>query len=118
MSSMNPVQAGTLGISRRSFLHSAGALGAFSIVQPHVLGMGATSPNEKVNLAFIGVGWQGIYNLQTFMQDPDVHVVAVCDVFKEGPYLGRGVAGREAGRKTIDEYYGYTGEPGNAGHTG
>ena len=112
MTNVNLGQVKASGISRRSFLQSTGALGAFSIVQPHVLGMGATSPNEKVNLAFIGVGWQGIYNLQTFMQNPDVRVVAVCDVFEEGPYLGRGVAGREAGRKTIDEYYEYKGEAG------
>ena len=109
MSNTIPRQTGTPGISRRSFLQRASAASAFSIVQPHVLGMGATSPNNKVNIACIGVGWQGIYNLQVFMQNPDARVVAVCDVFEEGPYLGRGIAGREAGRKTIDEYYEYKG---------
>lgn len=113
MSNTIAEQTEASGISRRSFLQRASAASAFSIVQPHVLGMGATAPNEKVNMAFIGVGWQGIYNLGVFMQDPDVRVVAVCDVFKEGPYLGRGIAGREAGRKMIDEYYDYKGTLGN-----
>jgi len=96
-------------ISRRSFLHRTAAATSFTVLPPHVLGLGQTPPSEKINMAFVGVGWQGMYNLQTFLQDRDVRVVAVCDVFEEGPYLGRGVAGREAGRKLVNDYYDYKG---------
>jgi predicted dehydrogenase len=56
-------------------------------------------------MAFIGTGWQGIWNLQTFLKMPDVRVIAVCDVNEEGAYLGRGQAGREPARRIVDAYY-------------
>ena len=94
-------------MSRRGFLCGTTAATAFTILPSRVLAADdATAPSEKVNMAFIGVGWQGMYNLQTFLQDPDVRVVAVCDVNREGPYLGRGIAGREPGRRMVDDYYG------------
>jgi predicted dehydrogenase len=68
-------------------------------------GAGKVAPNEKVNMAFIGTGWQGIWNLETFLKMPDVRVIAVCDVNEEGAYLGRGQAGREPARRTVDAYY-------------
>jgi len=46
-----------------------------------------------------------MWNLKTFLKMPDVRVVAVSDVNEAGPYLGRGQAGREPGRKAVDEYY-------------
>jgi len=96
--------------SRRAFLRKAIAATAFTIVPSHARAAAdRTGPNDKVNMAFIGVGWQGMYNLQVFLQDPDVRVVAVCDVNKEGPYLGRGIAGREPGRRMADDYYGKEG---------
>lgn len=99
-------------LSRRGFLGTTAAAAAFTIVPPHVLGLGQTPPSEKINMAFIGVGWQGSYNLQTFLQQPEVRVVAVCDVVEEGNYLGRGIAGREPGRRMVDDYYDYKGPAG------
>ncbi|HBN78555.1 MAG TPA: oxidoreductase [Planctomycetaceae bacterium] len=40
----------------------------------------AHSANSKLNLAFIGVGGRGGANLRTITAEPDVEVVAVCDV--------------------------------------
>ena len=37
------------------------------------------SAAEKVNIALIGCGGQGMANLNTFMNRPDINVVAVCD---------------------------------------
>ncbi|MCX6365373.1 MAG: Gfo/Idh/MocA family oxidoreductase [Armatimonadetes bacterium] len=37
------------------------------------------SAQEKVNIALIGCGGQGMSNLNTFIARPDVNVVAVCD---------------------------------------
>jgi hypothetical protein len=47
-------------MKRRSFIKkSAVASSAFSIVPSHVLGFSGTSPNDKIQLGFIGVGKQG-----------------------------------------------------------
>lgn len=69
------------GVSRRKFLAAAGATAAaFTIVPRHVLG-GAehVPPSEKINVAFIGVGAQGLRVMLNFLRQPDVQGVAVCD---------------------------------------
>lgn len=108
----NPSQTHSFpSLSRRGFIRCAAALTAMSALPARAQRVKTTPANEKINMAFIGVGWQGKYNLEVFLQDPDVHVVAVCDVYEEGPYLGRGVAGREAGRKMVNDFYDHTGRP-------
>ena len=71
-------------LSRREFLaRSATAAAAFSIVPRHVLGgSGYVPPSDKVNVAFIGVGAQGLRVMFHFLREPDVQGVAVCDVNK------------------------------------
>ena len=71
-------------ISRREFLaKSATAAVGFSIVPRHVLGgPGFIPPSDKVNIAFIGVGAQGLRVMLHFLHEPDVQGVAVCDVNK------------------------------------
>jgi len=60
------------------------ALG-FSIVPRHVLGgKGYISPSAKTNIAFIGVGSQGMRVMLRFLREPDVQGVAVCDPNKTG----------------------------------
>src|SRR5689334_1639375 len=72
--------------SRREFLgQSAGAALAFSIVPRYVLGgPGFVPPSDKVNIAFIGVGAQGMRVMLHFLKEPDVQGIAVCDVNKSG----------------------------------
>src|SRR5213082_4127647 len=67
--------------SRREFVgQSAGAAVAFSVVPRHVLGgPGYVPPSDKVNIAFIGVGSQGLRVMLHFLKEPDVQGVAVCD---------------------------------------
>jgi len=71
-------------LSRRKFLaQSATAALGFSIVPRHVLGgSGYVPPSDKVNIAFIGVGAQGLRVMLHFLREPDVQGVAVCDVNK------------------------------------
>lgn len=66
-------------ISRRSFLGgSAAALASFTIVHRHVLaGPGNTPPSEKLNIAGIGVGGQGSWDLDNVNGE---NIVALCDV--------------------------------------
>ncbi|GAC1430565.1 MAG: Gfo/Idh/MocA family oxidoreductase [Terriglobales bacterium] len=60
------------------------ALG-FSIVPRHVLGgPGYTPPSDRVNIAFVGVGSQGLRVMLRFLREPDVLGVAVCDPNKTG----------------------------------
>lgn len=71
-------------ISRRKFLSQAStaALG-MCIVPRHVLGgPGYVAPSDKINMAFVGVGAQGLRVLLKFLREPDVQAVAVCDVTK------------------------------------
>ncbi len=71
-------------LSRRSFLARAGA-GAtlFSVIPAAVLGRGGeVGPNGRINLAFIGVGSQGLRVMLEFLGQPDVQAVAVCDPTK------------------------------------
>ena len=71
-------------VGRRRFLEqSAGAVMAFSLVPRHVLGgPGFVPPSDKVNIAFIGVGAQGLRVMLHFLKEPDVQGVAVCDANK------------------------------------
>ena len=71
-------------LSRREFLaQSATAAAGFSIVPRHVLGgFGYVPPSDKVNIAFIGVGAQGLRVMLHFLRETDVQGVAVCDVNK------------------------------------
>src|SRR5437660_758130 len=67
--------------SRRNFLKktAAAALG-FSIVPRWVLGgAGYVPPSDKLNIAFVGVGSQGLRVMLRFLRQPDVQAVAVCD---------------------------------------
>lgn len=71
-------------VSRRKFLGqaAAGALG-LTIVPRRVLGgEGFVSPSDKINVAFIGVGSQGLRVMLHFLKEPDVQGVAVCDTNK------------------------------------
>ena len=45
------------------------------------------SMSDRVRMGFIGVGNRGTQLLEPFMAEPDVEVVALCDVYE--PYLKR-----------------------------
>jgi len=74
----------TRTVSRRQFIAgSAAAAAGFTIVPRRVLGgVGFVPPSDKVNIAFIGVGAQGLRVMLHFLREPDVQGVAVCDVNK------------------------------------
>ena len=74
------------GLSRRQLMRSGGvAAAAFTIVPRHVLGgAGFVAPSEKITLACIGFGTQAIREIGGILASPEVQVVAVCDVEKDG----------------------------------
>ncbi|WP_020475970.1 Gfo/Idh/MocA family protein [Zavarzinella formosa] len=81
-------------LSRRQFL----ATGASAAVAFPLLGEEPkkVSPNEKLNLGFIGVGTMGRGHLGGFLGMKDVQVVAVCDVVAER---------REDAQKRVDNHF-------------
>ena len=55
------------------------AAALFAIVPPRVLGRSQTPPGDKVTLACIGMGRQGMAVMMNLLENPGVQVVAVCD---------------------------------------
>jgi predicted dehydrogenase len=87
--------------SRRRFLKRTAAVAATAALPPLVparaLGRGGTvAPSERVNLGLIGIGMMGQGHLRCFLQYPEAHVVAVCDV---------DTWRRENAAKTVEETY-------------
>src|SRR3954470_21448069 len=119
-------------LSRRQILISGGAAAnAFSIVPRHVLGgAGFVAPSEKITLACVGFGTQAIREIGGILASPDVQVIAVCDVEKDGTHylewgknqirdtirrligepnwregLSRVPGGRDVGKEVVETYY-------------
>ena len=115
---------------RREFLASAAAAAAFTIVPRHVVGgQGFVAPSDKITLAYIGVGTQGLREMVDLLTVPDIQIVAVCDPNKNvGSYwdwnstsllnsirqaVGKpdwgfpGVipGGRDVGKDVVESYY-------------
>jgi predicted dehydrogenase len=84
--------------NRRRFLTTAGS----AAILPAVLRSAAaqttpTSPNNRINLGVIGMGWQGPGNTEAFLTLSDCQVVAACDI--DADHL-------QAAVKKINEAYG------------
>jgi hypothetical protein len=118
-------------IDRRKFIGSATTAGLITIVPRHVLGgQGYVSPSDKITLAHIGMGTQGISELGSLLADPAIQIVAVCDPNTDSSdYVewGKGSirdtirtylsnpswrendngcpGGREVGREVVETYY-------------
>ena len=119
-------------LNRRKFLACSTAVAAVTIVPRHVLGgAGNVAPSEKLTMALIGCGTQGLTELVRMLPIPDIQLVAVCDPNKDSDdYIewskgsvrrtiatGLGKAqwrestkgapgGRDVGREIIELYYG------------
>lgn len=85
--------------TRRSFItRAATAAGATAILSSRTFGEAArSSPNNRITVGGIGLGPRGREVLKCFLQQPDVHFVAIADVQE---------ANREIIRKTVNRHYG------------
>lgn len=120
-------------IERRKFVQlTTSAALAFTIVPRHVLGgKNYIPPSDKITLAYIGCGTQGIREMLPLLEVPELQVVAVCDPNKEARgYRDWGVnylrdeirktlkdpnwtpggdntiaGGRDNGKNIVDSYY-------------
>ncbi|MBD3177326.1 MAG: twin-arginine translocation signal domain-containing protein [Armatimonadia bacterium] len=90
--------------TRRDFLKRssavAGALAMPAIIPASALGRQGAAPNDRVTMGFIGVGGMGMANLNAFINEPEVQVVAVCDVDTD-----RGGQGREPAKAHVNQVY-------------
>lgn len=90
-------------VSRRTVLrYGFGASALLSLptwVPGRALGLQGAAPSERIRLGAIGIGNRGTYDLTCFLQEPDVHCVAVCDI-KE--------ARRAAAKNMVDQRNGDT----------
>lgn len=77
---MNESSNQNCGTSRRDFLKSVGTGLALSLTASNYRALGGVSPNERIQMGFIGLGGQGTGRLKEFMQHDDVDVAALCDV--------------------------------------
>ncbi|MCF8225221.1 MAG: Gfo/Idh/MocA family oxidoreductase [Bacteroidales bacterium] len=71
----------SININRRKFIGNVSAATAgLTIVPAHVLGgPGRVAPSDKINVAYIGLGTQGLRQLPALLNIPAVQVTAVCD---------------------------------------
>ncbi|MEM1096356.1 MAG: Gfo/Idh/MocA family oxidoreductase [Bacteroidota bacterium] len=98
-------------MQRRHFLQTAGsalmAAAAPAIIPASALGRGSRpAPSDRVTVAFIGTGNQGLNNLFGILADERAQVVAVCDVNESSPgYWNGGIAGREPARQYVEWHY-------------
>ncbi len=98
------------GLTRRKFLASsvAGA-GTLLIVPRSVLGgPGYVPPSDKINVAIIGCGGQGLVDLGNLIKFPELQFVAVADPMEEWDYREfyfGGTAGRAAAKRIIEKTY-------------
>lgn len=97
-------------LSRRRFISLTGtaALSA-AIVPRYVLGgPGYTPPSDKLNIAMIGTGGQGMQNLRNLLIEKDVQIVALADVAEVNDYsetYHQIPGGRKPGYDRIKEAY-------------
>ncbi len=97
-------------MTRRSFIGGAAAAAAFTVVPRSVLGGSAgVAPSEKINVAIIGTGGQGIVNMKQLFNEPDVRIAALCDLNEESDYsmfYYGGTAGLKPAAELVRAKYG------------
>ncbi len=119
-------------VSRRAFLERGATTAGVTLVARHVLGGPRyVPPSDRINVAYVGVGTQGIRQLMPALQHADLRVTAVCDpnrrsedyvewfrhelrdkvraFLKDSAWANGARAcpcGREVGREIVDRYYG------------
>ncbi|TMI79874.1 MAG: gfo/Idh/MocA family oxidoreductase, partial [Bacteroidetes bacterium] len=119
-------------IRRREFIGTAAAASiGFTILPRSVLGgHGYIAPSDKINLAYIGCGTQGLREMCALITNPELQIVSVCDPNKMStnyidwspneirddirkvinePDWGSALAGipggRDIGKELVEKYY-------------
>lgn len=104
---MNPK---SIKINRREFLKTlsaAAGVAAFpTIVPASVLGRsGAVAPSNRIVMAGIGFGMQGIPNMRAFLNKDEVQWVAVCDLDQKHLFEARDIVNEFYGNQDCATYH-------------
>jgi len=99
--------------NRRNFIKLSGAAALSAIVIPTIIPaacvrgkQGRPAPSDRINLAILGSGNQGLNDIRDFLADPRVQITAICDVNKQSPgYWDGKVGGRDIGIGTVNKFY-------------
>jgi len=106
-------------LSRRQFIAKSTTLATVSIVPRYVLGgQRHIPPSNRLNVAVIGTGGQGITNMKNLLQHSDVKITAICDVaqfWDNSNLYYRHNGGRGPAMKAVEEHYQQTGSEGYHG---
>ncbi|MCB1128866.1 MAG: Gfo/Idh/MocA family oxidoreductase, partial [Verrucomicrobiae bacterium] len=104
-----PSNASIRAFNRRRFLGLASTVTAATVVPRRVLGgAGNVPPSDRLNVAIIGAGGQGITNLKELLRHPDVQIAALCDVaeFWDNSHLYyRHHGGRGPAKRALEEHH-------------
>ena len=81
ISNLQPNVSPGISINRRKFVGMISTTAvAFTIVPRHVLGgKNFVTPSDKITLAYIGIGTQGLRELLPLLSIKELQVIAVCD---------------------------------------
>jgi predicted dehydrogenase len=83
-------------LTRREFLKEAAVVGAGVAAFGGLTPARALGANDRIRLGLLGAGERGTYDMKVFMGNPDVEVVAVCDVYEPHRLNAQEVAGSQA----------------------
>ena len=96
--------------SRRDFLMAASTGALVSTLAPSILreAEGAVAANDRIQLATIGIGFQGLIDTQTALKVPGVELVAVADCYdgrlqRTKELFGDGVATTRDYQEILDQ---------------
>ncbi len=98
-------------INRRQFLKKLSGAAAGAIALPYLIPSsalgkaGTVAPSNRVVLACIGVGWQGTSNMESFLNEPDAQVLAVCDIDTDHLHNARDIVNRKYGNRDCATYH-------------
>lgn len=103
---------------RRDFVKTSATLAGLStipsIIPASALGRaGRPAPSDRITMGVIGTGNQGFNDMNGFLRDERVQIIAVCDVNEQSPgYWNGRVAGRKPAQQYINWHYGNLTESG------
>ena len=98
-------------MDRREFFQTGAGLVIAASVFPTIVPStvfaknGAVLPGNKITMGCIGVGWQGTSNMNNFLKEPDVQVVAVCDLDKNHLENARNLVNKKYGNQDCSVYH-------------